>query len=736
MKTLGEIRRNLVSFYGAIQDRITDFSIGSVTGGLFYAFSSSLEGVYRELEEIRRQAYAATATGEYLDRIIDGTFQLKRTPSTRAVGYVVVYGASPLANPDGVTLRYADFDYDTGEFLGGVQSSTKFIGFNLQGEEGIVFSLINPRDDGATITEERLIDLQGRSVQFLVLPVASVARGSKVNVREGGIYSFPSPPPGLSGVLNTNNPGAVFFASQQAVSGAPFYSRFTEILDYDNETSSLSVLNAFNFSNRGFLEVIGDVSRENEIVATYTNGTINRTAGLIFEYIDSNTSSITLSLPIENSFGQIPKITVLENNAPVTLELTGFTYKSVPYAANDETIRTFIEDNIASGLRIQQRPDQISSDLIFDPDSVLTDDYKLIDSARVSGASDQDTDAEYRDALRKYLASLSRATNIALEAGTLRIPGVSFAKTLPSSLAPRGSAIVLASDENGTLPGGLRGTIREFLENEWKAAGVNIIVKQPELTRLNTTLTIKTESGIFRNAVTQQVVATVEEYYNQIEPGDSIRYSDLLEAITRIGGVTNVFNMIISKQLTDETYEAYKGAYDEEVLRRASTSGLVEVEQIGHGLTQPALGSSAVLVENNGGIYSQVFDLADADGILYRVVNDYNIEVFEGNATTLYNLYEALITNYTEAITYDYFSTVILDNLTAFGSTENTQMYFLSYILGEPVEEFSMSNYPLIPEFINYSVIRDYEASPVEIFRANTANIGTSPTIVVGINYI
>lgn len=735
MKTLGEIRRNLVSFYGAIQTRITDFSIGSVTGGLFYAFSSSLEGVYRELEEIRRQAYVATATGDYLNRLIDGTFQLKRTPSTRAVGYVVVYGASPLADPQGVKLRYADFDYDTGEFLGGVQSSTKFIGFNLQGEEGIVFSLINPRDTGAIVSSERLI-LLDRSVQFLVLPVASVARGSKVNVREGGIYSFPSPPPGLSGVLNTSNPGAVFFASQQAVSGAPFYSRFTEILGYNNETSSLSTLNSFNFSNRGFLEVTGDLARENEIVATYTNGTINRTAGLIFEYIDSSTSNITLALPLENSLGQIPKITVLEGNEPVTLDLTGFTYKSVVYAPNDETIRLFIEDNIASGLRIQQRPDQISSDLIFDPDSVLTDDYKLIDSARVSGASDQDTDAQYRESLRKYLASLSRATNVALEAGTLRIPGVSFAKTLPSSLAPRGSAVVLASDENGTLPGGLRGTIRTFLENEWKAAGVNIIIKQPELIRLNTTLTIKTEAGVFRNAVTQQVIATVEEYYSQIDPGDSIRYSDLLEAITRIGGVTNVFNMIISKQLTDDTYVQYKGSYDEEVLNRASTSGLLEVNQPSHGLTQPALGASATLVENNGGSYSQVFTVADADGILYRVVDADNIEVFEGDAATLYNLYESLVANYTEAVTYDYFSTLILDNLSIFGSTEETRMYFLSYILGEPVEELGMGNYPLIPEFINYSVIRDYESSPVEIFRANVVNIGTSPTIVVGTNYI
>ena len=751
MKTLSEIRRNIVSFYSAIQDRVTDFSVSSVAGSLFYSFSASLEGVYEELEDIRRQAYVSTATGSYLDRLIEGTFQLSRTPPTRAVGYVVIYANSPISSPESIELRYADYNYETGEFAGGVQNSTKFVGFNLQGEEGVVFALINPRNTEVLLpsvdpdSNERLIYLDpDRPVQFIILPVASVIRGRKANVREGGIYSFPSPPPGVAGVLNTSNPGVIFFSSKQAISGAPFYSRFTEIMGYNNATSSFSVLNAFNFSNRGFVEITGDSTRENEINATYTDGTLSRSGGLIFEYIDSSTSNITLSLPIENSLNQIPFANVVEDGEVVQLELTEFTYKGVTYPADDEVLRQFIEDNIDDGLRIAQIPDQIDNSLIFDPDNVITADYRMIDSARVGGASNVSTDAEYREALRKYLASLTRATPRSLEAGSLQISGVSFARTLPSALSPRGSATVLASDENGTLPSGLRGRIRSTLDGEWKAAGINLIIREPDLIRTNITVTARIEAGVFRNSITQQVLATSEEYFRNLRPGDSIRYSDLLEAIVNIGGVTNAFNLIVSRYLSDSTYAQYKGAYDNEVLRKVSSSGVIEVYHESHTFPEYTMGDKAILVKRDSNVYEEVAvagtdptpeEFDEADGILYARVDDDNYLVFEGNVESLYNLFNSLVTN-SDAVTVDYFSGVLLDNIEVFGAGQNERLYFLSYILGEPLEELGPENYPLIPDRINYSVIRDYDSLPVELFRNSIVNIGTTPTLLVGIKYI
>lgn len=742
MRTLSEIRRNIVSFYTSIQDRITDLAVGSVAGGIIYSFSAALERLYEEAAEIKRQAYVATATGGYLDRLIEGTFQLPRVPATRAVGYVVIYGDAPIISYENIELRYAEYDYDTGEFLAGVQDASKFIGFNLQGEEGTVFALINPRNSNVLLpavdpsATDRLIYID-RPVQFLVLPVASVLTGSKVNIREGGIYSFPSPPPGVSGVLNTSNPGAIFFSSSQAVSGAPFYSRFTELLDYDNSTSSMTVLNAFNFSRTGYLEITGDVTGQHPIVAVYTDGSVTYTGGLIFEYIDASTSGITLANPIENSMNQIPQVSILEGGSVHTLTLESFTYKSTTYDfLNSEDVHAFVMDFLEDGLRIQQRPDQISGELIFDPDGVLTSDYRMIDSALVGGASNVSTDAEYREALRKYLASLGRATGTALEAGTLQIPGVEFARTLPSNMSPRGSAIILAANEDGNLSGGLKGTISQYLENNWKAAGINIIVREPSLIKVNATLTIRTDAGAFHNSITQQTTSTLEEYLRQILPGGSIRYSDILEAVTQIGAVTNVFNLLITKQLTNDTYAEHKAAYDESVLSRASTSGLKAVAQSSHGFTAYSPEDPPVLVELIGADeYGVAATPSSAVGILYNVIDANNIEVFEGNATALANLYLGLISSL-EVVTYDSFRSVLINNLSALGATLVEQRYFLSYILSEPIETLPVENYPIDPDNINYGLIRDYTASELEIFRMNTITLGNTILPLVGIRYI
>ena len=737
MKTLGEIRRNIVSFYSTIQDRVTDFSVGSVVSGIFYSFSSALEAAYRELEEVRQQAYVSTATGKYLDKIIDGTFQLKRNPATRSVGYVVVFGDSPLTNFADIQLRYAEYDYNTGEFVSGSESSTKFVGYNVQGDEGIVYSLIQPRNPEVLDTDTRFIVLD-RSVQFLILPVASILKGEQANVREGGIYSFPSPPPGLSGVLNTRNPGAVFFSSQQAAAGTPFFSRFTEVLGYNNTTSSLSTLNAYNFSRQGFLEFRSDRTRQKPIVALYSElpggGGLTKQAGLIFEYIDAATNNITLKLPIENSLGEVPTIEVLDGNEVKTLTLDSFTYDGDTYTnphdnTFDETLRQFVED-FEDGLLVEQRSTQVRAELVFDPDSVLTANYRIPDSSMVSGATDRDSDAEYRDQLRLYLSSLSKATNSALEAGSISIPGVSFSKTLPSSMSPRGSAIVLASDDNGLLSPSLKTTIKERLNEEWKAAGINVIVKSPELLQTNVTVTVRVEPGVFVNSVTQQINLTVEEYLRAKLPGESVRYSDLLEAISNIGGVINVFNMVITKQLTDATYQEYKAQYDEAVLVKASTSGIIEVVEV-----DPVNAGDSIFYDS--GTYTIEPDLSVANAIVYTNDGVGGLEILVGDAEVLNDLYQSLVVDtLLEADNVEFFRDAILTHREAIFNSVEEAIYFLSYILGEAFVTLPSENYPIDVDNINYQHIQDYNASEVEIFRANTVTINNLVYPLIGIKYI
>jgi uncharacterized phage protein gp47/JayE len=738
MKSLTEIKRNLTSFYSSIQSKVTDFSVGSVVGGLFYSFAASMESAYAEIESVKAQAYVSTATGEYLDRLIDGTFRLERTAATRSSGYVVLYANNPLPNPASVTLRYAEYDYTTGEFISGLQAATKFIGYNEQGEDGIVYALINPKNSTVTDAVNKLIILN-RSVQYLILPVASVIAGSASRVREGGIYSFPSPPAGLTGVLNTKTPGKVFFSSQQSVSGSPFFSRFTEILGYDNTASSFSVINAYNFSKTGVLEITGNTSQSKTLVGTYTenqNGTGEfRQYGLLFPYTEAGTYNITLALPVENSLDSVPQTTVLSSGEVKTLTLHSFSYDGVTYTnlyngTFDTVIKNFITSKLVDGLRVRQRPDQISDALIFDPDAVLDSSYELVESAVISGGTDVATDAEYRESLRKYLASLAKATRPALEAGALQIPGVTFARTLPSTLAPRGSAILLASDNSGTLPSGLVRRIRESLDENWKAAGINVIVRAPDLIKVHVTLSVVLEPGVFSSSITQKIAPTLASYFESKDPGDSLRYSEILAAISSIAGISNVYNLILSKELTTGTYFENKSSYDSKLLFSISSSGLTNDYPADSGFA----GINGSPINLVSGVVVQALNVATADGILYQSTVG-NPQILLGDAEVLSDVYQSLFVDTSSTTSERYIETALV-SIAATEMGEDEKLYLLSYLISEPLLPSDTSTYPFDPDVIIYSDIRDYDSKVVEVFRQNSVTLGTIATPVVGIKYV
>jgi len=757
MKTLSEIKNNIISFYSSIQSKVTDFTVGSVINDIFYSMSASLEDVYSEIDTVSQQAYISTATGAYLDKLIYGTFQLARSPATRSIGYVVVYGNSPLANPANITLQYATFDYTTGEFISGLQNSTKFLGYNSKGESGIVYSLIQPKTATAIDSTTQSINLGGRNVQFLLLPVASVLTGIQSEVIDGGINSFPSPPPGLTGVLNTNNPGSVFFSSSQPISGAPFYSRYTETTAYSASTGTFSVVNAYNFSSTGFIEIDRDIA-DNSVTATYTEFSSSNTnypgttrqAGLIFEYISVSTSSITLKQPLANSLNIVPTMTVTEAGVVKVLTLDKFTYHGTTYTNAydnlfDNTVATFITTNISNSFIIQQRADQISDALIFDPDSVLTSTYQLLPAAVITGASDEDTDAEYRDALRTYLASLAKATNTALEAGTLQVPGITFAKTLPANLSPRGSSIILASDDNGTLGQGVKSTIKTYLENDWRAAGINIIVQAPQLTKINTTMTVKLDTGASQVSITQAINAVIDSYLKGKIPGDSIRYSDVLKDITDLTGILNVYNLILSKELTTDTYLLYKANYDEAVLEKAAGTKVLKVTEsntfnstyVGQIIVPAGSGSAiggATYVLSNTPTTTSPLD-ANAVGILYSYTDVNNYEVLLGAADVLYNMYQSFVIDATTVTSDAFFNQLqIYESDLSVASTDF--YYLLSYIYSEPLVQNATTTYPIDPTVIPYNQITDYTASAIEIFRANSITLGTTTGLLVGIQYV
>lgn len=877
MKTLSEIRRDIVSFYSTIQQKINDFSFGSVISGIFYSVSSALENVYREVQQIENQAYIATASGQYLDRLIEGTFQLTRDPATRSSGYLTIYADSPLS--EDVVLNYADFDSENLVFTSSTASASKFIGFPSEGDEGIVFILTQPEVGTFSTnvnTINKTITIPAGS-QYAILRVASSQTGAVTNLNEGKINSFPSAPQGVSGVINTSNPGLIFSTNEEYTGGAPYSARFTTIRSYNQTTGNFEVDNAFNFSNSGSLEITKDVFN-NPISATYfalDNSSLTR--GLVFDYISASTSTISLKQPILNNANIIPsfsetvngveKVYTLEsynfgatsldlsnikntifsinvtipgsnydpNNPPnVTITGDGSNATAVANISANGAVGSITVTNPGSGytsatvtidgptppgttaqatavigstsvflselskfvsntpsLVVNERRTTLSSNVIFDPDNQLLEDNTLLPQAIISGGSDEANDNEYRNALQTYLSGLGRSTKSALTSGALRVDGITYATVLPEFLSAPGSSTIVASDRNGFLSAENLLKVKNEIDANWKAAGVNIIVKGPKREELHVSLNVKLLPNTTNvNSVTNVILSETENYFNALSPGQKVSYSDLLLSYNSIPEIQNVFNIIITKRLTNETFTAKKEEYEERFLTDLTETNIVNISVD----TRPSSPKNYQIIFNTSNSEYEVYDAnseswqtltnitvasGDEGDIIVYDINSQTAFVYgDGvNATNPLSDYEGLnfstnqyvnlgiiyavngskelIQNipskekallvyrfYNDLITSNSISTVqelraLLETYKSqFPMSEQKFFYVLSYLFSEPIDTNVITEYPIDPALIRSETLQDYSAQQDEIYKLGTFTYNSVVYPAVGINYL
>lgn len=678
-KTVSQIRNEIANFYLSIQDEVTDVSTGSVAGGLIYAFASALQSLYSDIDDLESQAYIATATGRYLDLLIEGGFFLSRPSATRSVGYVVLYGDNPLINPEltGSKLICADYDESTGVFRSGLSSATKFTGVNTSGSGNVTYALIRPKNSSGYKTDAQgrfVIDLKNKQAKYLILPVASILSGSQTNVSEGALNTFTNPPDGLKYVLNTNNPAEVIFDSP-GVSSAPLYSRTTSINSFST-SGVFSVVNAFNFSSTGFLETsYKSFSPTNLLSAIYKNEFDEEiSAGLVFEYATKTQTSV--SLKSSNAY-----VKRFVNNQLSTFELTGFSYDSVTYTVDSSdvwTASTLItlddgtpigpssSDSISGSNQffssffgnepwvLRQRAEQVSEDIIFDPDAALfPETYILRESFRLSTARDAFDDEQYRRLFQTYVNSLPRATASSLEFATSQVSGISFAKTLPAEQSPTGTAVLLAADENGVLSLSQKQAVIDYLKDDWIAAGVNLIVRAPDLINFSMAVNIKLTNPDLENFVKRSIRDSIESYLSSLNPSEEIKYGEIYSIISSINGVKNVSKLIIGQNdgdhyavnqsnysivaaekaidYSDGVYEFYDTPVFKEDLNDVTISSDIngiEVTPIQFSQYENFITSQTIFSEFNQTVYGAVFGMFASDGGGSINAADYDVVLY------------------------------------------------------------------------------------------------------------
>lgn len=605
-KSITDIRNEISNFYLSSQDEVTDVRTGSVAGGLIYAVSAGIKELYDQLDEIERQSYVSTASGKYLDLLIEGNFDLQRKGATRSTGYVLLYADDPIVNPDqvGSNLICADYDSSQGNFVSGLGSSTKFSGENNFGSSSVVYSLIKPRNSNY-FRRDRLnrfvIDLQGKQAKYLVLPVASVLTGRQVNLKEGSLSEFINPPPGLQYVVNVPNLSEYILNFGEA-STSPIYSRNTSMVSYNKGSKVFSVVNAFNFSRRGFIDISYQSNFPTRLIrASYKSISGDEvTGGLSFEYSDKTQTSI--SLKSAQSY-----VSKYRENELITYNLEKFSYfnqdisETVTYYVDSSDVwRASTEVTLSDGITsigpstpvgptfnlsgstnffqaffgnddwvIQQQQEQISEDVVFDPDNVLTSGFTIKEEYRLSTAQDSMNDDQYRTYFKNYIQSLPRATSNSLEYGALQVPGISFARVLPQENAPVGSSVLLASAENGYLSEGQRQNIIEYLKDDWVGAGINLVVSPPDVLGIKVSVSISLTDENLVNSVKRNIESSISNYLIGKGPGDEVKYGDIYSIISRIYGVKNVSKLIVGRN-NPIHYQNYPHNYSKLVLDKVT----------------------------------------------------------------------------------------------------------------------------------------------------------------------
>ena len=557
----------MVDYYTKIQKDITDLTNTSATGGLIWSLANSLQDVYAQIDEIKKQSYVQTAEGQYLDSLIYGTFGLPRNIDTRASGYVVMYASSPLQSPQNLRLWCADYDSVT-EKLTNTDKSIKFITAGTGKDAGRVFTLVTPY--GADLKIEggqKYIDLTNKYVQFIVVPVVSMLTGDGTNVAEGSIRVIANSIEGITGVLNTYSPIDQFFSSSTET---PIQDRVTSLISL--EGSDMKVVNAYNFSGSG---IVGVNTYDGRVLRGYYQGTLTGSTTVIAEIVQdiklNYTAAYTKTITLDDSafsFGrhQFVKKDSLGRDLTYTLVDCWFGEKSPTDTEKHNNLKLVIigELNLNTSLIVRQTTTSLDKSMIYDPDNVMSDSGVIIDSAQIGGGSNVETDDAFRVKLTKYLASLGKATPIALESGALSVPGITFAQTLPGYMSPRGTTTLLVSGDQGSINSYQINNLKNLLDRDWKAAGINLIIKTPEKVELTVMCRISVKPGYPESLIEPEVTAAIVNYFANKNPGDTISYTELTGEIRGVEGVLNIWNVYIGRKLSDYVFKTNILALDRE----------------------------------------------------------------------------------------------------------------------------------------------------------------------------
>jgi uncharacterized phage protein gp47/JayE len=187
--------------------------------------------------------------------------------------------------------------------------------------------------------------------------------------------------------------------------------------------------------------------------------------------------------------------------------------------------------------------------------SVLSGIDSVLNSAAFINGIDAESDSAFRLRFQSFIASLSRATLVAVRyaIGTVQ-QGLNYTiqeNQSPTGAFELGNFVIVVDDGSGYPSSTLLSMVQQAVEAV-RPVGSTFAVFAPTVTQVNVSLTIATTGGTDVTLLTPQIVSAIGAYVNALPVGAPLPATMIaLIAYTASSSVSNVTAILLNSETTD-----------------------------------------------------------------------------------------------------------------------------------------------------------------------------------------
>jgi uncharacterized phage protein gp47/JayE len=175
--------------------------------------------------------------------------------------------------------------------------------------------------------------------------------------------------------------------------------------------------------------------------------------------------------------------------------------------------------------------------------------------AACTGGLDAESDTAFRARFGNYLASLSRATNVAVGAAIAGIQqGLSYGiseNLNQAAVTQMGHFVVTVDDGSGDPPAGLLTTVQQAVD-AIRPVGSSFAVQGPVVSTANIALTLTTTAAASHAAAVAAAATAIETYIAGLPVGATLSYTRLAQlAYDAATTITNVSGLLLNGAAAD-----------------------------------------------------------------------------------------------------------------------------------------------------------------------------------------